>query len=112
MASAAKSLVMQLGAKAVLLKGGHMQGDEIVDVLFDGELTFFRHPRINTSSTHGTGCTLSAAIAAQLARGEELRDAVRKAIDFVRRAIAAAPGIGSGHGPLNHFVSPEAKQTP
>lgn len=102
-----------LGAKAVLLKGGHlMGGDDIVDVLYDGEITVVRHPRIETVSTHGTGCTLSAAIAAQLARGIPLRQAVVDGIDFVHRSIAAAPRIGSGHGPLNHFVSPAATQTP
>lgn len=108
----AAARLADLGAKAVLLKGGHLTtGDEIVDVLFDGELTVFRHKRIESTSTHGTGCTLSAAIAAQLARGVQLREAVGIAIDFVHRAIAAAPQLGSGHGPLNHFVSPEAAQT-
>ena len=111
MARGARALATNFGARAVLLKGGHMSGEEVVDVLFDGQVTVFRHPRIRTTSTHGTGCTLSAAITAQLARGTGLREAVGTAIDFVYRAIAEAPGIGSGHGPLNHFVSPEAKQT-
>ncbi len=98
-----------LGARAVLLKGGHLHGgDEIVDVFYDGETTVFRHPRLNTTSTHGTGCTLSAAVTAQLARGVQLKEAVGMAIDFVHRAIAEAPQLGSGHGPLNHFVSPGA----
>lgn len=102
-----------LGARAVLLKGGHLSDDaEIVDVFFDGEITEIRHPRIATTSTHGTGCTLSAAITARLAVGATILDAVRAGIDFVHRAIAAAPNIGSGHGPLNHFVSPGAPQTP
>ncbi len=100
-----------LGAQAVLLKGGHLTGEsEIVDVFFDGEITEIRHPRITTTSTHGTGCTLSAAITAQLAVGARLIDAVRNGVDFVHRAIASAPSIGSGHGPLNHFVSPAAQQ--
>lgn len=112
MIRSAEKLVSSFGAKAVLLKGGHLlDSDEVVDVLFDGEVTVFRHERITTTSTHGTGCTLSAAIAAQLAQGIELREAVRVATDFVHRAIAEAPQIGSGHGPLNHFVSPEAKRT-
>lgn len=102
-----------MGAKAVLLKGGHLSGSsEIVDVYFDGELIVHRHPRINTTSTHGTGCTLSAAVTAQLAAGAAMKDAVRVAVDFVHRAIADAPRLGSGHGPLNHFVSPVAKRTP
>nr|MCU0622503.1 bifunctional hydroxymethylpyrimidine kinase/phosphomethylpyrimidine kinase [Gemmatimonadaceae bacterium] len=64
----------------------------------------FRHPRLATTSTHGTGCTLSAAITAQLAFGRSLLDAVRDALGFVHRAIATAPGLGAGHGPLNHFA--------
>ncbi len=113
MIRAAETLAGELGAKAVLLKGGHLSGsDGVVDILFDGETTVFRHPRIDTTSTHGTGCTLSAAITAQLARGVVMREAVRVAIDFVHRAISEAPHIGSGHGPLNHFVSPEARRTP
>jgi hydroxymethylpyrimidine/phosphomethylpyrimidine kinase len=112
MKAAARKLA-GMGAKAVLLKGGHLAGsDSVVDVLFDGETTVFRHERIETSSTHGTGCTLSAAIAARLALGVQLREAVRTGIDFVHRAITEAPQLGSGHGPLNHFVSPEAKRTP
>jgi hydroxymethylpyrimidine/phosphomethylpyrimidine kinase len=104
MERAARLLVERHGARAALVKGGHLAGEETVDVLFDGELHRFRHPRIRTTSTHGTGCTLSAAIAAQLALGHPLRDAVRTSLDFVHRAIAAAPGLGGGHGPLNHFV--------
>lgn len=112
MGAAAKSLATSLGANAVLLKGGHLpDGDEIIDVLYSDTVTVFRNPRIDTSSTHGTGCTLSAAIAAQLAGGVALIDAVGTAIDYVHRAIAEAPNLGSGNGPLNHFVSPEAKQT-
>jgi hydroxymethylpyrimidine/phosphomethylpyrimidine kinase len=111
MTRAARTLTTEFGAKAVLVKGGHLTGTEVVDVLFDGEITVFRHPRVDTTSTHGTGCTLSAAITALLSRGVVLREAVRIATDFVHRAIAEAPQIGSGNGPLNHFVSPEAKRT-
>lgn len=111
MIRSAKRLVDDLGAKAVLLKGGHLAGSEVLDVLYDGTVTIIRNRKIQTDSTHGTGCTLSAAIAAQLARGVELVAAVHTAVDFVNRAIAKAPAIGSGHGPLNHFVSPEAERT-
>lgn len=104
MADAARALT-GLGARAALIKGGHLAGPEVVDVLFDGqEVLEFRRPRIETTSLHGTGCTLSAAIAAGLALGHPLRDAVSDALAFVHRAIATAPGIGSGHGPLNHWA--------
>ena len=94
-----------MGARAALVKGGHLSGDEIVDVLVsDGAVRRFTRPRIDTTSTHGTGCTLSAGIAAGLALGRPLAQAVADALDFVHRAIAAAPGLGAGHGPLNHFV--------
>ena len=101
---AAKRLV-DLGAKAALVKGGHLPGNDdapVVDHLYDGEFTSFTHPRIKTKAMHGTGCTLSAAIAAQLALGVPLRDAVRLAIDYVHAAITTAPALGAGNGPLNH----------
>jgi hydroxymethylpyrimidine/phosphomethylpyrimidine kinase len=104
MRRAAESLVARGGARAALVKGGHLAGPEMVDVLFDGDLHVFRHPRIETTSTHGTGCTLSSAVAAHLALGHPLREAVERALDFVHRAIATAPGLGGGHGPLNHFA--------
>ena len=105
MERAARWLVEQGGAGAALVKGGHLRDGEAVDVLFDGEgLETFRHPRIQTQSTHGTGCTLSAAIAAHLALGLPLRAAVRDSLDYVHRAIATAPSIGGGYGPLNHFA--------
>ena len=105
MERAARRLVDELGARAALVKGGHLAGAETVDVLYDGrELRAFRRPRIATSSTHGTGCTLSAAVAARLALGDPLWAAVERGLAFVHAAIAAAPGLGSGHGPLNHFV--------
>ena len=105
MERAARKLIA-MGAGAALIKGGHLEsGDGLVDVLVTaGETRHFRHPKLATSSTHGTGCTLSAAVAAGLARGADLVVAVEQAIDFVQRAIALAPGLGSGHGPLNHFV--------
>jgi hydroxymethylpyrimidine/phosphomethylpyrimidine kinase len=105
MARAGRAL-LKLGARAALITGGHLAGDEIADILMvkGGATRSFTHPRMDTTSTHGTGCTLSAAIAAGLAHGRPLPQAVGDAVDFVRRAIAAAPGLGRGHGPLNHFV--------
>jgi hydroxymethylpyrimidine/phosphomethylpyrimidine kinase len=106
MAGAAQALVAR-GARAALVTGGHLPGDELVDVLVaGGETHRFAHPRVHTRSTHGTGCTLSAAVAAGLAHGRPLIEAVANAVDYVHRALAAAPelGRGGGHGPLNHFV--------
>jgi len=104
MERAGRALV-RLGARAALVKGGHLAGEQVVDVLVaDGAARRFTRPRLETTSTHGTGCTLSAAVAAGLAHGRSLERAVEDALDFVHRAIAAAPGLGRGHGPLNHFV--------
>ena len=107
MEEAAHTLV-SMGARAALIKGGHLRHTEaIVDVLvYDGVVRRFSHERIETTSTHGTGCTLSAGIVAGLALDRSLQQAVSDALDFVHRAIAAAPGLGDekGHGPLNHFV--------
>ena len=104
MREAAGKLV-EHGARAALVKGGHLQAEELVDLLFDGsEFHEWRRPRLDTRSTHGTGCTLSAGIAAGLAHGRPLRAAVGSALDFVDRAMRAAPGLGAGHGPLNHLV--------
>ena len=104
MARAAEWIAMELGAHAALVKGGHLDGNEVVDVLFDGTTRVWRHARVATTSTHGTGCTLSSAIAARLALGDSLRDAVDTALAFVHRAIESAPGLGGGHGPLNHWA--------
>ena len=105
MEHAARSL-LKMGARAALVKGGHLAGDVVVDVLSSGEgVRRFTRKKIATGSTHGTGCTLSAAIAAGLALGRPLERAVDDALDFVHRAIATAPGLGAGHGPLNHFVA-------
>jgi len=104
----AGQLLVELGARAALIKGGHLTGtDTIVDVLVQqSAVRRFTHERIDTTSTHGTGCTLSAGIVAGLALGRSLEQSVTDALDFVHRAIAAAPGLGrkEGHGPLNHFV--------
>jgi len=98
--------LLELGAGAALMKGGHLSGPEVVDLLVTpaGSRRFTR-PRLQTTSTHGTGCTLSAAVTAGLALGRDLETAVADALDFVHRAIAAAPGLGRGHGPLNHTVA-------
>ncbi len=97
--------VCDLGAAAVLVKGGQLPGEQAVDLLYDGT-AFVRlaAPRIDTPHTHGTGCTYSAAITALLARGEKLADAVHQAKDFISRAIASAPGLGHGHGPVDHWA--------
>ena len=105
MARAAEKIASELGAQAVLLKGAHLgSGNRVIDVLFDGDIRTFRGQRIETTSTHGTGCTLSAAITARLAKGESLHAAVRRSIQYVQNAIATAPGLGSGNGPLNHLA--------
>ena len=104
MERAGRALV-KMGAAAALVKGGHLEAAEVVDVLVTaGGVRRFTHPRLMTDSTHGTGCTLSAAITAGLVLGRPLERAVGDALDFVHRAMAAAPGLGRGHGPLNHFV--------
>jgi hydroxymethylpyrimidine/phosphomethylpyrimidine kinase len=91
-------------ARAVLIKGGHGEGDVLIDRLVTGagEQARWRDARIATTSTHGTGCTLAAAIAAGLGQGMTLEAAITRARQFVRAALAAAPGLGKGHGPLGH----------
>lgn len=95
--------LLELGAKAVLMKGGHVPGQTVVDLLLtpSGETTF-EGPRLDTTSTHGTGCTLASACAAGLAQGLPLEQAVARAWAYVAEAIRRAPGFGKGHGPLNH----------
>jgi len=93
----------RLGAQAVLLKGGHLEGGHLLDLLITQDsVTRFEDSRIDTTSTHGTGCTLASAIAVGLADGASLSDAVGRARAYVRQAILTAPGLGRGHGPLNH----------
>jgi hydroxymethylpyrimidine/phosphomethylpyrimidine kinase len=94
----------QMGAKNVILKGGHLETPDATDVFFDGE-TFaeLTAPRVATTSTHGTGCTLSAAIAAHLAKGEKVIDACRAAKVYLTGALQNAEPMGHGHGPVNHF---------
>jgi hydroxymethylpyrimidine/phosphomethylpyrimidine kinase len=97
--------LLELGAGAALVKGGHLSADVMTDVLVTRHATRrFTHQRIHTTSTHGTGCTLSAAVTAGLALGCDLQTAVADALDFVQRALREAPGLGAGHGPLNHMV--------
>lgn len=101
----AAELILKLGAKNVLIKGGHLEGDA-VDILFDGnEFYSFAHKRIVTAHTHGTGCTLSSAITANLANGLSLPVAVQAAKEYVTIAIEHALPIGKGHGPTNHFYT-------
>lgn len=101
----------EMGARAVLVKGGHLlneSNDEAVDLLVDDRgVQRFASPRIETGSTHGTGCTLSSAIAAMLARGADLPEAVSRSKQYLVEALRTAPGIGRGAGPLNHGVSVE-----
>jgi hydroxymethylpyrimidine/phosphomethylpyrimidine kinase len=99
-------LLLATGCGAVLIKGGHGQGAESVDYLFRaGGVVAFAAPRIATKNTHGTGCSLSSAIAALLAKGEDMETAVRHAKTWISTAIAGADrlGIGHGHGPIHHF---------
>mgnify|MGYP002622965350 CR=1 FL=1 len=100
---AAEILVEKLGARAALVKGGHIAGARIHDVLLSAEgMRVFESARIDTRATHGTGCTLASAIAAHLAQGAELAAAVEAARDYLMQAIHAAPGFGQGHQPLGH----------
>ncbi len=93
-----------MGPQAVLVKGGHLEGDP-TDVLFHrGEWTEFTSPRIETRHTHGTGCTFSAAITASLASGYDLQESVRRAKRYITAAIRSNPGLGSGAGPLDHHA--------
>lgn len=111
MKSAAEMLVT-LGSRYVLVKGGHMSGSVLRDVFFgDGEMAVIESPRIETRHTHGTGCTMASGIAVGLAQGLAPLAAVRRARTYLTEAIRSAPGFGSGHGPLNHIhtISPPAR---
>jgi hydroxymethylpyrimidine/phosphomethylpyrimidine kinase len=100
----AADALMGLGPTAVLVKGGHGEGTDVHDVLVtEDSIEVMSSPRIDTLHTHGTGCTLASAIAALLSQGAPMRDAVSIARDYVHEAIASAPGLGKGHGPLNHM---------
>jgi hydroxymethylpyrimidine/phosphomethylpyrimidine kinase len=95
--------IVSMGARTVVVKGGHREGPA-ADVLYDGsEFQVFTAPRINTVNTHGTGCTFASAVAAGLAQGKSVEEAVGQAKEYVTEAIRASFPIGQGHGPLNHF---------
>jgi len=96
--------LIELGAKAVLLKGGHATGSIVCDMLINnGQVRIYKNPRLDTIHTHGTGCTLSSLIAAGLANGFNLEEAIEAAEEFLHKAIKTAPQLGKGHGPVNHL---------
>jgi hydroxymethylpyrimidine/phosphomethylpyrimidine kinase len=97
-----------MGATAVVIKGGHYPSDDIVDLLYEhGEFVEFRHTRVPSRHTHGTGCTFAAAITSHLALGRTLREAIPRAQRYIAEAIRHAPDLGKGHGPMQHFVKVE-----
>ncbi|MFM8930711.1 MAG: hydroxymethylpyrimidine/phosphomethylpyrimidine kinase, partial [Gemmataceae bacterium] len=100
----AAQALADLGARHVLVKGGHLEGQAVDVLLAHGELVHLPASRVDTPHTHGTGCVLSASITARLAQGQAVEEAVRGAKDFVHRAIATNPGLGKGHGPVNLFT--------
>ena len=98
--------IAAMGPRVVVIKGGHAHGDPVVDLVYDRTAEAWlelSYPRVGGTSTHGTGCTFSAAIAAQLARGRDTLDAVAEARAYLQLALERAPGLGAGHGPLGHF---------
>jgi hydroxymethylpyrimidine/phosphomethylpyrimidine kinase len=100
---AAADELLEMGARAVLIKGGHLEGSQIIDLLATRNgVRLFTRPRIHTRHTHGTGCTLASAIAALMAQGQGLDRAVEMAGDYLYEAIRRAPGFGAGHGPVQH----------
>ncbi|WP_439651439.1 bifunctional hydroxymethylpyrimidine kinase/phosphomethylpyrimidine kinase [Pacificimonas pallii] len=101
---AAATILVEAYGNAVIAKGGHLLSDMLTDVLVspDGQVSRIESPRIHTQSTHGTGCSLASALATELGKGVPLEAAFQTACDYVRRAIASAPGFGHGHGPLGH----------
>lgn len=95
----------QLGAKHVVLKGGHGNEEELVDILYDGvNVSFFKGQRKSTKNTHGTGCTFAAAITAEMAKGQSVKHAVQTAKSFIQAAIEDDLKLGNGHGPTNHWA--------
>jgi hydroxymethylpyrimidine/phosphomethylpyrimidine kinase len=99
----AAAMILTIGCTAVLIKGGHLDGDTVVDVLAtEDEVLQFENPRIDTPHLHGTGCTLASAIATGLAQGLALHKAFRRARAYLQEAIRSAPGLGHGSGPVNH----------
>jgi len=107
---AAATALLAMGPAAVLLKGGHLVTDPVVDLLATSDgITRFTSPRLQSTDTHGTGCTLASAIAVSIAQGLDLKTSVERARDYVHEAIKTAPGFGTGHGPLNHGHTISAK---
>ena len=103
-AKTAAKVIQEYGCQGVLVKGGHLSGEQSIDVLYaDGAFTLFEAERIETKNTHGTGCTYSAAIATHLGLGKNLVAAIRSAKDYITNAIRYSLDIGGGHGPTNHF---------
>ncbi len=103
-AAIVEAVIHDMGAVNVIVTGGHGGGDDIVDLLFDGHtFTELHTPRVATLHTHGTGCTFASAVAACLALGHQPAEAAGRAQRYVTDAIRHAPGIGHGHGPLDHF---------
>lgn len=106
----AAKIIRAMGPRFVLVKGGHLAGPVCEDLLYDGRsFAVFRSPRVDTRNTHGTGCTMSAAITAGLARGLTAKEAAAGAVEYVAGAIRHALPLGGGHGPLNHHWRPHAK---
>lgn len=107
---AAADQLLGLGARAVLIKGGHLSGDTVADLFVNsqGQKWWLRAPRIHSPNTHGTGCTLSSAIAAHLALGDPIEQAIEKSHAYIRQALQAGAHVrtGAGSGPLNHFSAP------
>ncbi len=107
----AANILLNLGAKNVLIKGGHLKKQSIIDVFVNKkEISIFKNKKINTKNTHGTGCTLSSAITAYFACGKTLKKSCEMAIKYVNEAIATRPNYGKGHGPINHLNSIEIKK--
>jgi hydroxymethylpyrimidine/phosphomethylpyrimidine kinase len=108
----AAKAIAALGPKNVVIKGGHLPTDDIVDLLYGhGQFVEFRHARVRSRHTHGTGCTFASAITATLALGGSLQDAIPRAQAYVAGAIAAGPELGKGHGPMEHFFRNPGRYT-
>ena len=106
----AAGILIGMGAANVLIKGGHLPADPLDILLMEsGSLREYSATRISTRHTHGTGCTYSAAITAELAKGTQLQEAIAGAKRFITEAIRANPGLGSGRGPLNHWRNPSVR---
>ena len=102
----AGKIIISMGAKNVLLKGGHLNGKNLLDILFhEGQIMYYKSTRIETHHTHGTGCTFASGIATGLAQNLSLIESVKRAHKYVNDAIRYAPKLGKGKGPINHLVS-------